>query len=279
MPQNNKSISVSNPALKQAIETFHKEKNAQNLNAVAGALAGATLLMPAIVQLDPKKKVDPKKISDVLKNTPPRYQLLTLPDGKKYLPAFTDQEGFESLKKQRFQPGTLLLVQAVPFDRAADMLANGQELSGLIINPHALSIKLEKAMIADIKRQKDAGMQKRHQIKPGDKVTLVEPTVLPDALLDPVCEALHKYPAVGAAYLQVMIINETDKSYLMVLDGPQDTAIFNDVLAAAKPYLTENRKMNLSVTHSASPLGQQGMNGSEPFYRKGIGRIYEEDDE
>ena len=31
--------------------------------------------------------------------------------------------------------------------------------------------------------------------------------------------------------------------------------------------------MNLNITISTSPLGQQGMRGSEPFYIKGQGRV------
>ena len=52
------------------------------------------------------------------------------------------------------------------------------------------------------------------------------------------------------------------------------------VAQAARPYLTgRTPRMDPTITTSVSPLGQQGMRGSEPFYRKGIGRIQEEDDE
>ena len=43
---------------------------------------------------------------------------------------------------------------------------------------------------------------------------------------------------------------------------------------AARPFLVSNeKKMNLNITISTSPLGQQGMRGSEPFYIKGQGRV------
>ena len=52
------------------------------------------------------------------------------------------------------------------------------------------------------------------------------------------------------------------------------------VAQAARPYLlSREKKMDLNITTSISPLGQQGMQGSEPFYRKGIGRVIEEDDD
>ena len=118
------------------------------------------------------------------------------------------------------------------------------------------------------------------QIRPGDKVTIVEPTVLPDELLDPVCEVLAQAPGVGSAYLQIMIVNDTNKSYLLVLDGPKDEKLFAAVAQAARPYIaSREKKIGLNITTSVTPLGQQGMRGSEPFYRKSEGRIREEDDE
>ena len=117
-------------------------------------------------------------------------------------------------------------------------------------------------------------------LKDGDKVTLVEPSMLPDALIDPVCAVLADAPGVGSAYLSVMIVNGDARSYLLVLDGPKDEKLFASVAQAARPYLlSREKKMDLNITTSISPLGQQGMQGSEPFYRKGIGRVIEEDDD
>ena len=117
-------------------------------------------------------------------------------------------------------------------------------------------------------------------LKDGDKVTLVEPSILPDAMIDPVCAVLADAPGVGSAYLSVMIVNGDARSYLLVLDGPKDEKLFASVAQAARPYLlSREKKMDLNITTSISPLGQQGMQGSEPFYRKGIGRVIEEDDD
>ena len=108
----------------------------------------------------------------------------------------------------------------------------------------------------------------------------MEPSVLPDELVDPICEVLAQAPGVGSAYLQIMIINDEAKSYLLVLDGPKDDKLFAAVAKAARPYLMgREKKIDLNITTSISPLGQQGMRGSEPFYRKGIGRIMDEDDD
>lgn len=62
------------------------------------------------------------------------------------------------------------------------------------------------------------------------------------------------------AYLQIMVINGATKSYLLVLDAPKDDALFKAAGDAARPFLVSNeKKMNLNITISTSPLGQQGM--------------------
>lgn len=67
---------------------------------------------------------------------------------------------------------------------------------------------------------------------------------------------------------------------MLVLDGPKDDKLFAAVAQAARPYLlSREKKMDLNITTSVTPMGQQGMRGSEPFYRKGIGRVIEEDDD
>ena len=40
-----------------------------------------------------------------------------------------------------------------------------------------------------------------------------------------------------------------------------------------------DRKMEINITTSDTPLGQQGMRDSEPFYVRGKGRIDNLDDE
>ena len=171
------------------------------------------------------------------------------------------------------------------FDDFANMLLKNKEASGIILNPGENSLRLETPLIESVKKQKDTmaqmlKAQEEAKIHPGDKVTIVEPTILPDGLVDPICNVLAQAPGVGSAYLQIMIVNETRKCYLLVLDGPKDEKLFAAVAQAARPYLAgREQKMDLTITTSISPLGQQGMRGSEPFYRKGIGRVVEEDDD
>ena len=270
-----------NPQLKKTIEAFRDENSPQKLNTVINELVKSPLLTPAMLDLQgaPAPKPGAAGRIQLPKNTKISLMMLNSKEGKHYYMAFSDWEAVRAWQKQASQKCQIMVVR---FDDFANMLQKNKESSGLILNPGETSLRLEAPLIESVKKQKDALAKAREasQIHPGDKVTIVEPTLLPDELLDPICEVLAQAPGVGSAYLQIMIVNDTTKRYLLVLDGPKDEKLFAAVAQAARPYLASRTPpMDFTITTSVSPLGQQGMRGSDPFYRKGIGRIVEDDDE
>lgn len=287
MPETNeRKAPVFNPEIKKAIAAFRKENTPQNLNLVINELIKSPLLTPAVFDLNgaPAPKPGPDGRLQLPKNTKVSLVMVNSKEGKHYYMAFSDwDEVRDWQKKAGLQKGQQIMV--LRFDDFANMMQKNEEASGLVVNPSENSIRLEAPLVQSVKKQKDAlaqlkKAQQAAQIHPGDKVTIVEPTVLADELLDPICEVLADAPGVGSAYLQIMIINETRKQYLLVIDGPKDPKLFQAVANAARAYLNgREKKMDLTITTSVTPLGQQGMAGSEPFYRKGVGRIREEDDE
>lgn len=288
MPENTneRKVPAFNPEIKKTIAAFRTENTPQNLNKVINELIKSPLLAPAIFDLQgaPAPKPGPDGRVQLPKNTKISLVMVNSKEGKHYYMAFSDWDAVHDWQRKSGQKvGQQILM--LHFDDFANMMQKNQEASGLVVNPANDSIRLESPLIQSVKKQKDAlqQMQKAReaaQIHPGDKVTIVEPTVLADELLDPICAVLAEAPGVGSAYLQIMIINETRKCYLLVLDGPKDAKLFQSVAQAAQPYLrAREQKMDLTITTSVTPLGQQGMRGSEPFYRKGVGRIQEDDDE
>lgn len=270
-----------NPELKKTIAAFRDDNSPQKLNTVINELVKSPLLAPALVDLQGAPAPQPGADGRIQlpKSTKISMMMLNSKEGKHYYMAFSDWEAVRAWQKQASQKCQIMVVR---FDDFANMLRKNQDASGLILNPGETSLRLEAPLIDSVKKQKDALAKAREasQIHPGDKVTIVEPTVLPDELLNPICEVLAQAPGVGSAYLQIMIVNDTSKRYLLVLDGPKDEKLFTAVAQAARPYLaSRSQPMDFTITTSVSPLGQQGMRGSEPFYRKGIGRIVEDDDE
>ena len=284
--QNQPKAPAFNPKLKETIAVLKEENNPKNLNAVINELVRSPLLAPANFDLQgqPAPTPGPDGRVQLPKNTKINLIMVNSPEGKHYYLAFSDWDAVHEWQKESKQGQQVIMLR---FDDFANMTIKNPEASGLVVNPGENSLRLERPLIESVKKQKDeiakALAQQRAavtQIKPGDKVTIVEPSVLPDELADPICEVLAQAPGVGSAYLQIMIINDEARSYLLVLDGPKDDKLFAAVAQAARPYLlSREKKIDLNITTSVSPLGQQGMRGSEPFYRKGIGRVIEEDDD
>ena len=290
--QNEKNLPKApafNPKVKETIAAFKENNNPKNLNNILNELVRSPLLAPAVFDLQgqpaPKPEADGRV--QLPKETKISLVMVTSPEGKRYYLGFSDWDAVHEWQKQ--QPKAAQQIILLRFDDYANMIAKNAEASGLVINPGDNSLRLERPLIESVKKTKDEVSQKiaaqlaeqqARRIHPGDKVTLVEPSILPDAMIDPVCAVLADAPGVGSAYLSVMIVNGDARSYLLVLDGPKDEKLFASVAQAARPYLlSREKKMDLNITTSISPLGQQGMQGSEPFYRKGIGRAIEEDDD
>ena len=91
---------------------------------------------------------------------------------------------------QKAQPKAAQQIILLRFDDYANMIAKNAEASGLVINPGDNSLRLERPLIESVKKTKDEVSQKiaaqlaeqqARRIHPGDKVTLVEPSILPDA--------------------------------------------------------------------------------------------------
>lgn len=286
MPERNEQKAPAcNPELKKSIAVLRGENSPKNLNAVINELVKSPLLTPALFDLQgaPAPKPGPDGRVQLPKNAKISMVMLNTKDGKHYYLAFSDWDAVHEWQKTAAAQGRQIMM--LRFDDFANMLQKNKKASGIILNPGENSLRLEAPLIESVKKQKDTmaqmlKAQEEAKIHPGDKVTIVEPTILPDGLVDPICNVLAQAPGVGSAYLQIMIVNETRKCYLLVLDGPKDEKLFAAVAQAARPYLAgREQKMDLTITTSISPLGQQGMRGSEPFYRKGIGRVVEEDDD
>ena len=293
MPEQNEPKKMKaptfNPKVKETIAAFKEENSPKHLNDILNELVRSPLLAPAVFDLQGQPAPVPEADGRVQlpKETKISLVMVNSPEGKHYYLGFSDWDAVHEWQAK--QPKAAQQIILLRFDDYANVIAKNPEASGLVINPGDNSLRLERPLIESVKKTKDevahkiaeqVAQQQARRIHPGDKVTLVEPSVLPDAMIDPICQVLTDAPGVGSAYLSVMIVNGEARSYLLVLDGPKDDKLFARVAQAARPYLlSREKKMDLNITTSISPMGQQGMRGSEPFYRKGIGRVIEEDDD
>lgn len=271
---------LTNPAMKQAMAAMKAENTPQTRNVMINEMMRSTFLVPVQVGFaGVPPKMDKNGKVQVPPNTKVSFALLGTTDKKQYFMAFTD---WDELHKWRKNPAQQTMM--LHFDEYASLIEKNPQVSGFVINPFGDNLRFEREMVASLKQQKDAFAKvakeqaEKKKIHPGDKIVIVELTNYPDDLMIPVCEVLEANSQVNEAYLQMMIVNDTQKSYLMVLDAPKDNALFTAVIDAARPYL-QQAKMDMNLTIAASPLGQQGIRGSEPFYSRVRGRLYELDED
>ena len=237
---------VFNPKIKETIAAFKAENSPKNLNDILNELVRSPLLAPAVFDLQgqPAPKPGPDGRVQLPKDTKISLMMVTSPEGKHYYLGFSDWDAAHEWQAKQAKAAQQIVL--LRFDDYANMIAKNEAACGLVINPGDNSLRLERPLIESVKKQKDevahkiadaVAQREAHRIHPGDTVTLVEPSILPDAMVDPICEILAGAPGVGSAYLSVMIVNGEARSYLLVLDGPKDDKLFAAVAQAARPYL------------------------------------------
>ena len=267
---------LTNPRLQQAIAEFGQAKDQQHLAAVLAALVQAQLLVPARIQpgsKPPQPQADGRVALPA--DTRIAFTKLTTPQGEACYVAFADDAAFKAMQNAKNAPPQQSAV-LLRFDGITNLLAKDKQAVGLLIDPFTGGVRIPRAAIEALA----ARMAAAAPIRPGEDVTIVEPSVLPDALLDPLCAVLAQTPQAEAAYLQLAIPKSGRQSYLLIVDGPGDRALMEKLAAAARPFLQSNpKKLGLTIVPAAAPLGQQGMQGSEPFYRRGVGRVDTSDEE
>lgn len=265
---------LTNEQLKKAIADFQQESSQQRLGTVFAALVHAQLLVPAKIAPGTKSpKLQPDGRVALPADTRLGFAKLNMPQGEQYFVAFTDEAAFKAMQNTQNAPKGQSAV-LLRFDGIANLFAKDKQAVGLILDPFTNGLHIPRQAIEALTAQLSGAF------RPGEDVTIVEPSILPDALLDPLCEVLRDAAQIEAAYLQLAIRKSGPKGYLLILDGTADKALMEALAAAARPFLQQNpQKLGLTITPAASPLGQQGMQDSEPFYRRGIGRIRDDDDE
>lgn len=273
---------VSNPALDKAGKALRENNTPENLNAVINEVTRAFFLIPATVAWSgTPPKPDEKGRVVLPKDTKITFSVIKSTQDKAYFPAFSCEE---ELRKGKFPNASQIML--LRFDDYARMLEQNKQVSGFVVDPFGNNLRFDAPLVASVKKQRDtlvarakAGLR-QIQVKPGDKVTIVEPSLYPDQLLDPLCEVLAGMDTVAAAYLQVMLVNDTTKYYLVVLDAPRNDQMMAAVAKAAHAYMANpDRKMDVNITTSDTVLGRQGMRDSEPFYIRGKGRVDNLDDD
>lgn len=252
---------VTNPELVMAIENARASSTARAWANMVREAVRARFITPVDISTAPRTDENSEKT----RRDAPSFSLHMIEDpasGRKLYLAFTDRE---ELSKWRQTPGQRVLVMT--FDDYARIVLDGRMASdGFVINPYGGNVVFDRAMIAAIRRDKEARSAGAEQIvmNKGTTVQLGLPTEAPRALIGAISKYLKTQPGVKAAYLQLMEVEGAPR-YLVAVDFTGDNkTLFQGISRAAAGALTD---LPLDLVSCDSDFWRETILDLEPFYK------------
>ncbi len=158
MPEQNMQP-VTNPVLVDAMATFRlKLSNRENEKAFLQAAVEARYMLPAQIQPVETKEGEPQQHRVA-------FQIMNTPDGKRFMPAFTDEI---ELKKNR-RPDEQFQVAVMGFEQIYQFIKSNEPITGVVINPFGSALCLQRGQIiaiGDAKGDITAGLAPQQPKKP-----------------------------------------------------------------------------------------------------------------
>lgn len=131
---------------------------------------------------------------------------------------------------------------------------------GFVINPFGENILIDRDMMETIQYFVI-------QMDKGEKVMIGVPSEYPDEMIAAVQKRLRELDGVMSAYLLLMIRNDHDQSFLMVIETEEETnPVFAQIAETATPFLKKDQKLDFITLQE--PFGQSAVKGQSPFYRR-----------
>ncbi|WP_186306497.1 enhanced serine sensitivity protein SseB [Siminovitchia fortis] len=242
---------VTNPDLVKSVAVLREEPSRGNEQAFFHELLKAHFLAPVIIDPMPENTGGESVLE---KDTKIQFAGITTQDGKTFFPAFTD---WDELRKWSSEPNQQTLITT--FKDYESMLGNGS-FEGVVINPFGENLLIDGNLIEIINNS-------ALQMDEGESVMIGIPNDYPTEMIDALKKQLPKMAHVKSAYLLLMVRNQTDQSFLMVVDtenDPRDT--FAEMAEVATPFLKKNEK--LDFVPLGDSFGKDAVKDQSPFYVK-----------
>ncbi len=256
-----KNMPQENIILQEAIETLKTDNTTENRAKMLAAVINAKFVSPVVLAPPPPRDEQGKAIMQP--DTKIGLQLIATKDGKKYFMGFTSAEKMAAWNTEN-HPHDLVVNT---FDQFAGLLiADVNDVDGVIIDPMGGDLTLPKQLIIDMKRKKDRD-HGLYSIAKTDRVVIEDPKKPPEEMISAMTAWCKKKPEVNAAFLRMMFHNG-NKNYLLILDlkeGTDRKPVFDEISTIAKPYL---KYMILGIACIEDSLGQKGVKDAKPFYKK-----------
>lgn len=248
---------IKNPDLVKAMQELKQVHSKENEVKFLEELKKARFISPAIIEEKDengnfvKTEGKPKDPN----NTRINFMMLSVKDGKRFLPAFTDVEELRKWRKEQ-------KVQTVitTFDHYMAMILGDPEgPAGFVINPFGENIIMQRELLEQL----------REAQKTNEKVMIGEPKEFPQNMADALTSFFDEKGTVNRAYLQMMKRGSAI-TYLVVVDfdtqAQDKKELFDAIALTVKPFLHDG--LGLSVASYSDSFGSKVAANKEPFYNK-----------
>ncbi len=255
--QNQKISEISNPQLIEAMTELKEKQTQEAEKKFMEELGRARFLSPAIIKVkDENGEYQPAKEGKAdPENTQINFMMLSNPDGKHFLPAFTS---LEEVRKWRKEENLQTVVTAI--DNYMSIITSDQNgPEGLVIDPFSSNIIMPRGLFESMK----AASSKQND----QKIMLGEPKEYPEGLVNALTKFFDENGHVEKAFLQMMKRGET-VSILLIVDYDQTEdrrTLFDAIASNAKNYLDG---FSISIASLSDGFGSKAAENKFPFYTR-----------
>ena len=137
---------------------------------------------------------------------------------------------------------------------------NNKSWAGFVINPNRENLVLNKEQMSMVYNDQS-------RIEKNESIMVGEPKNYPDEMVDALKGYLPKVKSVKSAYLLLMLRNQTDESYLIVIDTDEKpNHVFEQVANVATKHLKLDEKIDFVLLSNS--FGENAVVDQQPFYRR-----------
>ena len=187
------------------------------------------------------------------------FRVLTGADGKTFYPAFTNWSALEN----NIWSNSTLQTLVLSFDDYWTLIQDKD--AGMVIDPFTENIAFDKDTMRRFHEIKEmhANGSTRHTVDKDTPVQIGEPAEDPVELKNILSACAKTQEKIEAMWLKLMV-RDGEKSFLLIVDAPNEKEIFDTLGKAAITHLGD---MYLDMICYDTELGHAA-DGTDPFYRK-----------
>lgn len=245
-PQPQPMQPITNPVLVDAMATFKVDlTNREHEKAFLEAAINAKYLLPAQIEQPAEPVAEGEQVPTRI-----AFQIMTNPQGNKFMPAFTDEI---ELRKNR-KPGERFQVAVMSFMDLYHFLKSNEVITGIVINPFGSALCLIRQQVIAIGDNGGQVVMQSRQVMNGEKPAVdAQPVQRPDNALG---AAVSTADAQQAAIRQAMAEMEAAKASQDEEDTDDTEVLTDDLLNALKNCLKKQKTVRKAYISKEKDNGE-----------------------